>query len=179
MSWNRKHLLAAVLASGFTASTASVFAQQTTDPHHPPETAQAQPKAPSRGMMDGMMGGGMRGMMASCPMMGDGMSTHAEGRVAFLRAELGITEAQKAVWDAYAAALKKNLASMQAGQQGMMSVMAAKTPVERLDAQVAQMESRATALKELKAPVAALYATLSSEQMAKASQLLTGMGCMM
>lgn len=117
--------------------------------------------------------------MAGCPMMGDGMSTHAEGRVAFLRAELGITEAQKAVWDAYAAALKKNLASMQAGQQGMMSVMAAKTPVERLDAQVAQMESRATALKELKAPVAALYAALSSEQRAKASQLLTGMGCMM
>ena len=52
-------------------------------------------------MMDSMMGGDMRGMMAGCPMMGDGMSTHAEGRVAFLRAELGIIEAQKPVWDAY------------------------------------------------------------------------------
>jgi hypothetical protein len=49
-------------------------------------------------------------MMGGCPMMGataDGkISTFAAGRIAFLKAELGITEAQKSVWDAYAETIK-------------------------------------------------------------------------
>ena len=47
----------------------------------------------------GMMGNYGPGMMGGCPMMGsttDGqVSTFAEGRIAFLKAELGITDAQK------------------------------------------------------------------------------------
>ncbi len=91
---------------------------------------------PGMGMRDMPMGRGMMGMMGDCPMMGTmmggDMSTFAEGRVAFLKAELAITDAQKAVWEAYAAALKKNLQGIQAMRQTMMKVMEAKTPVERL-----------------------------------------------
>jgi hypothetical protein len=130
------------------------------------------------GMMSGMMG-----MMGGCPMMGttaEGRAqTFVNGRIAFLKAELGITEAQKAAWDAYADALKRNLQGMQGMWQTMQAVFEAKTPVERLDAHVAAMEGRLTALKDVKPALASLYAALNDEQKKKADELLTGMGCMM
>jgi hypothetical protein len=137
-----------------------------------------------RGMMGDMpMRRGMMGMMGDCPMMGmtmgDEESPFAEGRIAFLKAELAISDAQKAVWEAYATALKKNLQGMQAMRQTMMNVTKAKTPVERLDAHVAAMDGRLASLKEVKPALAALYLALSEEQKKKADQILTGMGCMM
>jgi LTXXQ motif family protein len=107
------------------------------------------------------------------------MATHAEGRIAFLKAELGITDAQKTVWDAYAAALTKNLQDMQAMRVTMKKVMEAKSPVERLDAHLTAMDGRVASLKEVKPTLAALYAALSDDQKKKADQILTGMGCMM
>jgi hypothetical protein len=145
---------------------------------------QMQGPMPGMGMMDrDMMGGGMMGMMrmmAQCPMMmGGDMASHAEGRIAFLKAELSITEAQKAVWDAYAAAIAKNLQGMQATRTTMMKMMEAKSPVDRLDNHIAAMEGRVAALKEIKPALAALYAALSDDQKKKADELLTGVGCMM
>ena len=134
---------------------------------------------PGDGKTDGMMQGGMMGMMGNCPMMGGGAAAHAEGRIAFLKAELAITDQQKNAWEAYAAAIKKNLEGMQSMRETMMKVMQAKSPVERLDAHIAAMDSRVTALKELKPALADLYAALSDEQKKKADELLTGMGCMM
>lgn len=141
---------------------------------------------PGMGKGDMPMGRGMMGMMGECPMMGmmgADKSTFAEGRIAFLKAELAVTDAQKAVWEAYAAALKKNLQGMQAMRQTMMKVMEAKTPTERLDAHVAAMDSRVASLKEVKPALAALFAALSDEQKKKANEILTGsmgsMGCMM
>jgi hypothetical protein len=131
---------------------------------------------PGRGSGWGMMGGG-------CGMMGttaDGRAeTFGTGRIAFLKAELGITDAQKAAWDGYADALKRNLQSMQGMWQTMQAVFEAKTPVERLDARVTAMESRLAALKEVKPALASLYAALSDDQKKKADELLTEMGCMM
>jgi hypothetical protein len=134
-----------------------------------------------QGMMGGMPAQGM-GMMANCPMMGMAVggdnAAFPEGRVAFLRAELGITETQKDAWESYAAVLKKNLQNMQAMRQNMMQVMQAKTPVERIDTQIGVMESRLSSLKELKPALTELYSGLTAEQKTKADQLLTGMGCM-
>ena len=131
----------------------------------------------------GMMGNYGRGMMGGCPMMdatADGKtSTFAAGRIAFLKAELGITDAQKSVWDAYAETIKGNLQSMQGMWQTMKTVAEAKTPADRLGAQIAAMESRVSALKEVKPALDKLYAALSDEQKKKADELLTGMGCMM
>ena len=133
---------------------------------------------PGTGMMDkGMMG--MMRMMADCPMMDGDMAVHAEGRIAFLKAELGITDAQKVVWDAYAAAIAKNLLGMQATRQIMMKTMATTSPVERLENHIAAMEGRMSALKEIKPALGNLYGSLGDEQKRKADQLLTGMGCMM
>ena len=132
------------------------------------------------GMMDGQGYG--PGMMGGCPMMGtttDGkVSTFAEGRIAFLKAELGITDAQKSEWDAYAEKIKANLQNMQGMWQTMKTVFDAKTPADRLDAQIAAMDSRLAALKEIKPALAKLYPALSGEQKKKADEVLTGMGCM-
>jgi hypothetical protein len=136
---------------------------------------------PDSGEGGGMMGrgmSGMMGMMGGCPMMGGG-SMYPEGRVAFLKAELAITDAQASVWEAYAAALKQNMQSMQGMRETMKAARAGKTPVERLDAHVTAMEGRLQALKDLKPMLTSLYDALSDDQKKKADQLLTGMGCMM
>jgi hypothetical protein len=154
-----------------------------------PASAQMNWRGSGPGMMDGqgfgpgMMGNYGQGMMAGCPMMGtttDGkISTFAEGRIAFLKAELGVTDAQKSVWDAYTETIKGNLQDMQGMWQTMKTVFEAKTPVDRLDAQIAVMDSRLAKLKEIKPSLAKLYAALSAEQKKKADEVLTGMGCMM
>ena len=185
MSTVRKTITASVAIAALSLAAALPGAAQTApDPHHPDQAPAAKaapmPGGP-RGMMDmmGMMkGGGMMQTMSDCPMMGGGAS-HSEGRIAFLKAELGITDAQKSVWEAYAAQVKANLQSMQGMQATMTKMASAKTPGERLDATIAAMEARSKTLKDMKPALTALYAALTAEQKAKADQLLTGMGCMM
>ncbi len=144
------------------------------------------------GMMGGMMGGQMMGDMMhgtgrdadnGCPSMmgmltGD-PATRVNGRVAFLKAELAISDAQSKVWASYAAALQKNLENMHASRMTMAGNMSAQSPVDRLDKHLATMESRLAALKEMRPALADLYAALSDTQKKTADQLLTGMGCMM
>ncbi len=185
------------------AGSIHAIAQAPSDPHHPGTSAQQTAPAQGMpqggmmgmmqsggmmggmmqgggmmgGMMGGMQGGGMMGMR-NCPMMG-GAAAHAEGRIAFLKAELAVTDQQKGAWDAHAAAVKKNLEGMQAMRETMMKVMQAKSPVERLDARITAMEGRLGALKEMKPALTNLYAALSDDQKKKADELMTGMGCMM
>jgi hypothetical protein len=68
---------------------------------------------------------------------------------------------------------------MQTMHDRMQTMISAKTPVERLDAHVAAMEERLTALKEMRPALSALYDALDEKQKQKADDLLTGMGCMM
>lgn len=176
---NRKAIaLASAFVVAISLGASSVLAQQ--GKSAPGVTMPGMQRGP--GSMMGMPGGMMG--MADCPMMGMMMGgsdvpAFGEGRIAFLRTELAITSAQQGVWDAYAAALRKNFSSMQSMRQSMMTALEGKTPVESLDAHLAAMESRHGALKEIKPALTALYAALSPEQKQKADQLLTGMGCMM
>ena len=124
--------------------------------------------------------GGPRGMMGmGCPMLGFGGdnegASFTEGRIAFIKAELGITDAQKSAWDGYMQALKKNLASMQAMRQQMRTLFEAKSLVERLDARIAAMEGRVSALKEMKPALAKLCDALDAKQRDAADELLTVM----
>ncbi len=172
-------VIASVLALAMSAGAGQILAQQ-----GPKGPGFMMPGAEmGQGRMMGMPGRGMMGM-GDCPMMGmmpgsAEMPAFGEGRIAFLKAELAITPAQQSAWDAYAAALKKNFASMQGMRQSMMMALEGKTAVERLDAHLAAMEGRHAALKEIKPSLATLYSALSDEQKKKADQVLTGMGCMM
>lgn len=106
-------------------------------------------------------------------------TTFIEGRLAFLKAELKITDAQNDVWTAYGQALKNNLETMKTMHELMQSTFEAKTPVERLDGRVAAMETRLSALKEMQPALAKLYEVLDETQKDKANNVLTFMGCMM
>src|SRR5215831_15280409 len=86
------------------------------DEHHPP----APPASADPGMPGGMTGGGdmpmmgmMRMMMArdGMAMMG-AMARHVEGRLAFLKTELKITDAQLPLWNALADAMRANAKTM-------------------------------------------------------------------
>lgn len=141
-----------------------------------------------RGWGPGMMGqdwsAGRRGMMGmGCPMFGFGLddetNSFTEGRIAFIKAELGIMEAQKAVWDGYVQSLKTNFASMQGMHQQMLALLETKSPIERLDARITTMDERLKALKEMKPALVKLYDALDAKQREKADELLTVMGCMM
>ena len=129
---------------------------------------------PGQGMHDEMM----RGMMGGCAMMGYGGTAHIAGRIAFLKAELGVTDTQKELWDAYASALKQMLESMQSMHQTIMQVMHSGTPVERLDTRIEAMEGMISKLKEIRPALANLYAALTEDQKKKADELLTSMACM-
>src|SRR5262245_63948753 len=100
-------LLLVAIATGTDAQTPAEH-----ESHHPPQTATPSPVQPTPPPGQFGMGGqqGMMGMMRMMGMMGPGMATidRVEGRIAFLRAELKITEAQAGAWDAFAAALRTN-----------------------------------------------------------------------
>lgn len=129
-------------------------------------------RAPARGLMIGK----------SCPVMGVMVGVDAppfgDGRIAFLKAELGVTDAQLPAWNAYAEALKRNFESMKAMRPTVQASVEGRNPVDRLDAHLAQMESRLASLKNIKPSLKALYDTLTPEQRKTANAVLTGMGCM-
>ena len=128
-------------------------------------------------MMRGI--GPMSGLMnGNCPMMGgmirgEDMPSFAEGRIAFLKAELAITDAQKDLWDAYAGALRVNLQSMHDMRTSMKTPMSDMTPVERLEMHLTAMGGRVKALQAIKPALAALYTALAPDQKKRADELLT------
>jgi len=166
--------------------------------HHPdqkgaPAAAQPQSPAGQPGMMgQGMMGGrGMMGdnmpMMQMMRMIGQsgaeagcaGMSDMAtidrvEGRIAFLKTELKITDAQDAAWNAFADTLRTNAkklgevrASMMpqagAGQQGV---------VDRLALQEKWLAARLEGTRAIKSALTSLVGILSDDQKKTADELL-------
>ena len=143
------------------------------------------------GMMDQDMGGQD---MSGCPMMGDmmgfrrgmkqgmgqGAMMHSvpmmEGRLAYIKADLEITDAQMAAWDAYADSVRARHATMEGMPAEMMKAKESGSALQRLDARIKAMESKVEGLKALKPVTEGLYAVLSDEQKKKADQLLGG-GC--
>jgi hypothetical protein len=165
-----------------------------------PAEAAPQPSAPAPGsgaaMPGGMMGGDMmkmmqemmgrhagmmRGMMSSGAQMQDGMMgkmmapEHVEGRIAFLRTELKVTDAQQPLWEAVADALRENARA----SAGMMQQEADATGLPAsLERQERQLSGRLEALQRLRAAVEPFYASLDEAQKAAADSLLAPMGMM-
>ena len=152
---------------------------------------QAQQQMPMMGYGMGQMGMGQTGMtgpgnMGMMPGYArndgtghdDGCWPHDGGRLAYTKAELGITDAQTAAWDGYVTAVKARASNMQDMHTAMMQAMQAGTALERLDARTKAMESMVESLKALRPATEKLYGALSDDQKKKAD-LLLGMGCCM
>ena len=130
-------------------------------------------------MMLGMMGNGMMGqgrMRHGRMHRGRRMSAMAEGRLAYLKAELDIAKDQEASWEAYAEAVNDRATSMQGMHQSMAALMDDGTAIDRMEARITGMEAMLDAMKAVKPTTEALYAVLSEEQKEKADELI-GMGC--
>ena len=162
------------------------------DPHHPEAGAPAvtQPAPPSQPGMGGMPMADMMRMMQSMRTMGPGMAgmgtiDRVEGRIAFLRAELKITDAQANAWNTFAGALRTNAQKLGAVRPTMMPQLGSgpqQTLVERLDAQERWLVARLEGTRTIKAAFTNLYGTLSDDQKKTANELLAphmGMASMM
>lgn len=131
--------------------------------------------------MGQMMGEwGMRG-----PMFGwnsDWMVDRIEGRLAFLKTELKITDAQSAAWDELATAIKATAETHNAEMRTMMQEMRdggfMKRPLpDRLTYAQTHLEARVEQIKTLKGAVDKLYAVLDDSQKKAADEIaLPAMG---
>jgi LTXXQ motif family protein len=72
-------------------------------------------------MGEGMMGCPMMDMMGMRGMMGPGsIAAQVEGRLAYVKAEIAITEAQTPAWKQYEDAVRSRTSGMQGMRQEMM-----------------------------------------------------------
>src|SRR5262249_38376976 len=108
------------------------------------------------------------------------MAGHVEGRLAFLKTELKITDAQLPLWNTFAQAVRDNAKAMQDMMHGGMmgAAQSAQLP-DKLGLREKMMTAHLEALRKLKAAVDPLYAALSDEQKKIADEImLTPMGMM-
>ena len=125
----------------------------------------------------GRQGMGMRGGHSSiCGMM----TTHVEGRLAFLKAELNITSEQESLWNEYARAVRENSKSVATRCSSMMNQGDAskQSLTDRLDAQEQFVATRLDALRAVSKALKPLYGALSDTQKQLADELIrssTGM----
>jgi hypothetical protein len=171
-----------------------------------PSAGQPGTGAPHGGMGGMPMMGKMKGMMNNMPMMnmmnmmetmqaakmmGPGMGGMAtidrvEGRIAFLRAELRITDTQANAWNGLADALRANAEKLGEIRASMMAMpgdaqQPALTMTDRLDRQEQWLLARLKGTWAMKSAFVKLNETLSDEQKKAANDLLAphmGMGMM-
>lgn len=116
------------------------------------------------GMGPWMMGGSPRGMC-------NAMVSHIEGRLAYIKAELKITEAQESLWNAYAAAAHDNANSMASHCTSMIGGASTVSLPDRLDQHEQFMVAQLNVVRAMNKALKPLYAALSDSQKKIADQL--------
>jgi hypothetical protein len=127
----------------------------------------------------GMMGWGSRwGMWRGRGP--DWMVDRVEGRLAFIKAELKITEAQKSAWDELASVIRSAATHHNERMRAVFSgAEDAKTLPQRIEAQEQFMTTRLEEIRQVKGSLNKLYALLSDEQKKEADHVvlpMVGMG---
>jgi hypothetical protein len=169
-----------LLVSALGAGHALAQSDQDHNAHHPEGGQTQAAPMPMQGTADGGMGPMMMMQMMREHMSNERMHgsvgmmrfDHIDGRLAFLRAELGITDAQQPQWNAFADALRAQASKLRNLRAQLAQGEVPKTWPDRLAAEERVLEARLEALMAIQAPVRALYAALSPEQVLKAEDLL-------
>jgi hypothetical protein len=130
--------------------------------------------AQGMGNSGGTMAG--RGMMSMMNMMGNGPNAgHIEGRLAFVKTELKITDDQKSQWNLFADAVRANFMSMTDMRQSMMSQQAAATTLpQRLAFEDRAMTAHLAGLKKVENTLDKLYGVLTEDQKKIADGIVVG-----
>jgi hypothetical protein len=198
MTTKRKTKLGLVAAAAMLAAGIGFAAAQSSDPHHPDQkpAPMRQGMEPGKGpggmqggpgMMggQGMMGGNMAGMMAMMQMMRDGMTMpmgmgpnaarpfqHIEGQLAYWRAELKITDAQRPQWDAFAGAVRDNVGKLQPAMMAAMQGAGELSAPEQLERRITFGAAELDAMRAVQTAAKPLYDALSADQKKSADQLM-------
>jgi hypothetical protein len=130
------------------------------------------------GMM-GDMRSMMRNMQAMMGAQSGMMMPNVEGRLAALKTELKITDAQAPQWNRFADALRTAAKSMNGMFEQMMEPGTAATLPARLERHEKMLSAHLNTVRTLKDAVEPLYASLRNEQKKLADGLMIGpMGMM-
>jgi hypothetical protein len=180
---------AALSAALFTAWPLATAAQTGPDPHHPEGQQELAPqpddKAPGTDDQSGMPGGQgmMRNMMTMMQMMGGAAGAmpcmpdaatvdHIEGRLAFLHAELKISDAQQKAWNQFADRMRESAKTLgDVRKAAMMKPASGQMPPmfsQKLDLQERSLKARLDLIRAYKD----LYSALSEDQKKLAEKLL-------
>jgi hypothetical protein len=122
--------------------------------------AMRMPPAPMGGTMPGMTAGGAD------------MTDRIEGRIAFLKAELKITDAQAPAWNQFAEALRSSRQHLIEARQLLAAPAADATATVRLEQYERHLGARLEALKAARSSFAQLYAGLDEHQKHVAEELV-------
>lgn len=112
----------------------------------------------------------MRGGSLGCMEKMTGMAQHMEGRIAFMRTKLKITDEQMPQWNAFADAMRDNARRM-TEMHGMMGHDASLSAPELLDRMEKMTAGMMEAVQSTKAAFVPLYSVLSVEQKKAADTL--------
>ncbi|MFN3743097.1 MAG: Spy/CpxP family protein refolding chaperone [Hyphomicrobiaceae bacterium] len=106
----------------------------------------------------------------------DAMIDRVDGRLAFLKAELKITDAQSAAWNKLADAIRTSVRNRTERMRGRWSGDdSGKTLIERLEAREQYMTAHLEELKQIKAAWSELYQSLSDSQKKEADEIVLPM----
>ena len=127
-------------------------------------------------MSQGMAGPGtMHGaMMPMMPMMMGAGAGHTEGRLAFVKTELKITDTQTPQWNVLADAVRANASAMNDMHRSMASQKSGSTLPERLAMEDKMLSAHVQASRKIQEALTKLYDVLSPEQKKVADGIVIG-----
>jgi hypothetical protein len=104
------------------------------------------------------------------------LDAKVEGRLAYAKTLLGITDSQAAAWKAYADVSRANAQRLQAAQEVVLNAERTGSAIDRMHAQTGMMEAQLDAMKALQPATEALYKALTPEQRERTDVVLLLLG---
>jgi hypothetical protein len=104
------------------------------------------------------------------------LDARVEGRLAYAKALLGITDSEAAAWKAYGDVSRANVRSLEAAQRAMIDAERTGSVIDRLHAQTAMMQAQLDARKALLPATEALYKALTPDQQERADVIFLLLG---
>jgi Cache 3/Cache 2 fusion domain/LTXXQ motif family protein len=104
------------------------------------------------------------------------LDARVEGRLAYAKVLLGITDSEAAAWKAYGDVSRANVRSLEAAQRAMIDAERTGSVIDRMHAQTAMMQAQLDARKALLPATEALYKALTPEQQERADVILLLLG---
>ena len=104
------------------------------------------------------------------------LDARVEGRLAYAKALLGITDSEAAAWKAYEDVSRANVRSLEAAQRAMIDAERMGSAIDRMHAQTAMMQAQLDARKALLPATEALYNALTPDQQERADAVLLLLG---